>query len=226
MLNKMFDSMSSSSLSSTMPSPSPTHRPEPRSTKRAEIETTVIQATEELLYEGSTYAELNIERITSRAGISRTAFYFYFKDKRELLMRVSEVISETLYQEANGWWSGADNGADQLTAALRQIGALYRQHGALLRAIVEVSTYDEVIGSYWRELVGKFVEATQARIETDQKTGKIDPEISAKETAFALTWMTERTFYELMVQGTDTEAINQTIEALVGIWLRSVYRQA
>ena len=34
------------------------------------------------------------QRITTRAGISRTAFYFYFRDKRELLMRLTEDVTE------------------------------------------------------------------------------------------------------------------------------------
>ena len=61
-----------------------------QSEKRAAIEAAVLRATEELLTEGATFAELNIEKIATRAGISRTAFYFYFRDKRELLVRLTD----------------------------------------------------------------------------------------------------------------------------------------
>ena len=50
--------------------------------KRAAVQAAVLRATEELLRDGASYADLNIERIARRAGISRTAFYFYFRDKR------------------------------------------------------------------------------------------------------------------------------------------------
>jgi len=160
-----------------------------RSTKRQAVEASVLRATEELLEEGHSYADLNVERIASRAGISRTAFYFYFRDKRELLMRLTADVSELLYAEAEQWFAG---GEDDPAPALRKIGALYREHAALLRAIVEVSTYDEEVATFWRALIGRFVEATEKRV-------------GSRATAFALVWMTERTFYQQLVQGRPLE---------------------
>jgi len=74
-----------------------------QSEKRAAIERAVLTATEELLEEGATFAELGIERIATRAGISRTAFYFYFRDKRELLVRLTEEVNQQLMSAAEGW---------------------------------------------------------------------------------------------------------------------------
>ena len=93
-------------------------RPELPSDKRRAIEADVLQATEALLGEGASYASLSIERIATRAGISRTAFYFYFADKRELLMRLAADVAEQFYSEAGTWWSGSGEGPDQLTEAL------------------------------------------------------------------------------------------------------------
>src|ERR671914_638535 len=107
-----------------------------QSDKRAAIEAAVLQATEALLGEGASFAELNIERIAKRSGISRTAFYFYFRDKRELLMRLTSEVNDQLMAAAETWWSGD---AD-LREALARIAELYREHDALLRAVVEVST--------------------------------------------------------------------------------------
>src|SRR3954469_7114233 len=135
-----------------------------RSTKRQAVEAAVLRAAEELLEEGHNYADLNVERIATRAGIGRTAFYFYFRDKRELLMRLTADVSEQLYAVAERWFAGDD---EELITALRRIGELYREHAPLLRVIVEVSTYDEEVAEFWRGLVGRFVEATRARIEAE-----------------------------------------------------------
>src|SRR3712207_6563928 len=112
--------------------------------KRAAIESSVLRATEDLLTEGASFAELNIEKIATRAGISRTAFYFYFRDKRELLVRLTADVNGQLMDAASTWWSGD---AD-LSTALHRIASLYAEHGALLRAVVEVSTYDEAVADY------------------------------------------------------------------------------
>src|SRR3954454_12163664 len=125
--------------------------------KRQAIEAAVLRATEDLLAEGSSYADLNVERIATRAGISRTAFYFYFRDKRELLMRLTAEVNQQLYAEADTWFSGDAAPVE----ALGRIAALYDEHAALLRAIVEVATYDEEIAVFWRGLVGRFVDATR-----------------------------------------------------------------
>ena len=202
--------------------PPKARRGEPATERRAAIEAAVLRRTEQLLGEGHSYADLNVERIARGAGISRTAFYFYFADKRALLMRLTEGVSELLYERAQVWWQeeGADTG--ELHAALTQIGELYNEHGALLRAIVEVSTYDDEVAVFWRAVVGRFVEATRGRIEREQAAGRADDALEAGAVAFSLVWMTERTLYEQMVQeGPMTrEAL---MNALTAIWERSVF---
>ncbi|MEA2254046.1 MAG: TetR/AcrR family transcriptional regulator, ethionamide resistance regulator [Solirubrobacteraceae bacterium] len=189
--------------------------------KRAAVQGAVLRATEELLIEGASYADLNIERIATRAGISRTAFYFYFRDKRELLMRLTEDVNELLFQQADIWFSGAGEPEPEMREALTNIAALYGEHGVLLRAIVEVSTYDEDVAAFWRGLLERFVDATRRRVELEQGAGRAAAE-HAQATAFALCWMTERTMYQQLVQG-DPIPIAELVDALVGIWLRSVY---
>jgi AcrR family transcriptional regulator len=192
--------------------------------KRAAVQAAVLEATEALLTEGASFADLGVERIATRAGISRTAFYFYFADKRELLMRLTEEVNGLLFEQADIWFSGEGDPERELATALRSIGVLYREHAVLLRAIVEVSTYDEEVANNWRATVGRFAEATERRLAAEREAGRtVCPHPRA--TAFALTWMTERTFYEQLVQGGPI-ADDELVEALTAIWLRSVYTSA
>jgi AcrR family transcriptional regulator len=189
--------------------------------KRAEIEARVLEATEALLGEGASYTDLSIERIATRAGISRTAFYFYFHDKRELLMRLTEEVAELLYAEADAWWSGEGDGAAELESALRKVIALYREHGVLLRAVVEAAAVDDAAAGFWRALVGRFVEASRRRIEGEQAAGRV-AQLPAEEVAFALSWMTERACYQRLVQGADL-ADDAFTAGLVRIWTGALY---
>jgi AcrR family transcriptional regulator len=193
----------------------------PLTAKRAAVQAAVLAATEELLTEGASYADLNIERIATRAGISRTAFYFYFRDKRELLMRLTEDVNELLYQQADIWFSGAGAPEPEIREALTNIAALYAEHGVLLRAIVEVSTYDDEVAQFWRAMLGRFVDASRRRIEAEQEVG-LSVARHAQATAFALCWMTERTMYQHLVQAGPMSS-DEMVDALVGIWLHSVY---
>ncbi|MEA2193884.1 MAG: TetR/AcrR family transcriptional regulator, ethionamide resistance regulator [Solirubrobacteraceae bacterium] len=197
-------------------------RPEAPSEKRQATEAAVLTAMEELLGEGMPYAALSVERIATRAGISRTAFYFYFADKRELLMRLATELADELYREADAWWSGAGDGSQQLTAAIGKIATLYRAHSPLVCAIVEVSAYDEVVGPFWRTLVGRFVEASAQRIATEIAAGRAAPAIAPEATSFSLVWMTERALYQMLVQDGPVRD-DELVEALSRIWTTTLY---
>jgi AcrR family transcriptional regulator len=195
------------------------HREGPATAKRAAVQAEVLRATEELLASGSSFADLNVERIARAAGISRTAFYFYFADKRDLLMRLAGDVTELLYAQADIWFSGdGDSPEAEIREALTRIAELYREHGVLIRAIVEVSTYEEDIATFWRGLLQRFVDATARRIEAE---GHLAPGL-AVPTAFALTWMVERTYYQQLVQDLPVEK-SELVDAIVGIYRGTVY---
>jgi len=184
--------------------------------QRQAIEESFLAATEALLSEGLSYAELSVGQISDRAGKTRTAFYAYFRDKRELLMRVTGRVAAALYDEADRWWSGEGELAD-LQIALANILSTYREHAALLCAVVEASGYDDEVASFWRELVGRFIEATEGRLEDDG----VDPQM-AHGIAFALVWMTERTCYQQVVRG-GRLGDREFVETLVEVWRRAIY---
>jgi TetR/AcrR family transcriptional regulator, ethionamide resistance regulator len=186
------------------------------SERRREAEQGLLAATEALLDGGSSYAELSVEQIASRAGRPRTAFYLYFRDKRELLMRLTEDVAEVLYQEADRWWSGT-RGREDVRPALADILRTWAEHASLLGAVVEASTYDEEIGAFWRGLVGRFIDATERRLVADGE----EPGAAAAK-AFVLCWMANHACYQQIARGEslDDPAL---LDALTEILGRSVY---
>jgi AcrR family transcriptional regulator len=189
--------------------------------KREAVQAAVLAATEELFGEGASFADLNIEKIATRAGISRTAFYFYFKDKRELLVKLTEEVTVELYQQADVWFSGQGDPRLEIREALASVAQLYASHAALMRVIVEVSTYEEEVARFWRGLLERFIDATADRMRTEQEAGNA-PAGDPRATAFALVWMCERTLYQQVVQQTpfDQPLLAETLES---IWMRAIY---
>jgi AcrR family transcriptional regulator len=192
----------------------------PATPKRAAVQAALLQAAAEVLEEGATYSSLSIERITRRAGLSRTAFYFYFADKRELLMALAEDVSGRFYAEAEGWFSGHGATPNEVRAALANIGALYDDHGAVVRVIVQAASSDRQIAALWRTLMGRFVDAARGRIEREQAAGTARPG-PAGALAFSLCWMSERALYEHHFHGGDDR--DELVEALTAIWTRAIY---
>ena len=152
-----------------------TRRPQAPTEKRQATEAAVLQAMEDLLGEGVTYA-------SARHRANRQARRHLAHRVLLLLRRQARAahapgvqLSDELYREADAWWSGAGDGSEQLVTALGNVAALYREHGPLVCAIVEVSAYDEVVGPFWRAIVGRFVEASAQRIATEVEAGRADP---------------------------------------------------
>ncbi len=191
------------------------------SPKREVIERALLGAFEELLDAGASYSELNIERITRRAGISRTAFYFYFRDKRELLIRLTEQTAGLLYAEADRWWSGAGDGPRELLLALDRVISLYTEHGTVLRSVADAAASDEQIAQFWRALVGRFVQASHERIESEQAAGEALPG-PAEAIAFTLVWATEHACFQQVAQN-EPLADAELRAALAEVWMRTVY---
>jgi AcrR family transcriptional regulator len=193
----------------------------PTTAKRAAVQAALLSAASEILESGATYADLSIEGIARRAGLSRTAFYFYFADKRELLMALAEDVSARFYAQAERWFSGAGSPPDEIREALANICALYDDHGAVVRVIVQASGSDEQVAALWRALMSQFIDAARQRIEHEQAQGTARPG-PAGALAFSLCWMSERALYEHHVQpGSDSR--EELVEALAAIWTRSIY---
>ena len=175
----------------------------------------IIEAAEaEFGAHGFSGGSLNV--IARRAGVAKGSLFQYFADKRDLLVRLAADVSEQLYGQADVFFSGAGDPAQQVREALTNVSGLYREHGTLIRAIVEVSTYEEDIAVFWRGLLDRFVDATQRRIEAERSGDREYGD--ARATAFALTWMVERTFYQQLVQHEPVDTAT-LIDALVAIYL-------
>src|SRR6266496_2745844 len=70
----------------------------------------LLAATEGLLNAGHSYTALSVERLITDAGISRSTFYAYFKDKGDLLHALMTDVLGQLYDYARlGWWEFADS---------------------------------------------------------------------------------------------------------------------
>ncbi|CAB4945163.1 unannotated protein [freshwater metagenome] len=180
---------------------------------RSRGETALIEAAIALMEEGEPYASVTVAAITSRAGHTRTAFYFYFRDKRDLLMAATDRLVGGLFDDTDHWWSGGDREA--LETTLRAILQDYRRSSALIRALVEATSYDRVVADYWHGEIERFIEATEARLPPAYAPP------TRRGVASALVWMIERTYY-LRILDEDTAGDAVAVDALLEVWARTL----
>jgi AcrR family transcriptional regulator len=191
----------------------------PARRSREEVRAAARAATLELA-EQIPFNDLTVDQIARAAGISRTAFYFYFRGKHDLLRAAMEDVTDEAYREADRWWHGEGEPRVLIRAAIAGIVDVYVRHANLMRVGQEVAMYDLEMRELWQELIGRFITATADHLRREQAAGRLrdlDPDASAE----SLVWMTERCNYVYL--GLGRRSPEQMVETLTEIWFHALY---
>ncbi|RAU96772.1 TetR/AcrR family transcriptional regulator [Mycolicibacter senuensis] len=182
--------------------------PTSRQQRREEIERRLLDATERLMGDGTSFTELSVDRLATEAGMSRASFYIYFEDKGHLLRRLAGQVFGDLASGAERWWQvAARRDPDDVHAAMNAIIASYRRHQPLLIALSEMAGYDPLVAATYRELLTGISGRVARVIEDGQADGSIRRALPVAATASALTWMVERACQQnLPAQDSDYDA--------------------
>jgi TetR/AcrR family transcriptional regulator, ethionamide resistance regulator len=191
-----------------------------RRRSRLEVEAAVRDAMLRLLEEGIPFKDLTVDELARAAGLSRTAFYFYFPGKSQVLMAAAAEAAEESYAEADRWWHGEGPPEELVRAALQGSVAVYVRHAALFRTAVEVTYYDPEFHAFYKALLDRFVNATTEHLRRERDAGRLR-ELDTDSVGRALVWMVERCNTVLISdEGRDPD---QMVEALTAVWLHTLY---
>ena len=193
----------------------------PRRT-REEISAEVRRATLELA-EQLPFKDLTVDQIARAAGLTRTAFYFYFRSKQDLLRATLEEVADETYREADRWWHGEGEPEQLIRTAIEGVVGVYLRHANLMRVAHEVATYDAEVGALWQRLTARFIDGAADHMRREQDAGRLRP-LDPDATAEALILMTESSSYSVLGVGRRPPA--QLVDTLTAIWFHALYADA
>ena len=197
-------------------------RDQARRDRRAAVRARIMEATNDLIREGSNYAALSVETIAARTGISRTTFYDYFPDKRELLLAMSGDILEDAIAPADAFNAPADVAETRaaLRAMFKPLVAAY--HHPAVRAIVEATFYDEEVRAAWRANMERHIERSALLLRAERRAGRFrDHESTLEARARALHWSIHATIFQEIVLHPTLPA-DDLLDALLDVCLLGV----
>ena len=174
-----------------------------------------------LLDEGISFKDLTVDELARAAGLSRTAFYFYFPGKSQVLMAVAAEGAEESYEQSDRWWSGEGPPEDLIRTAMEGNTRVYLEHKTLFRTTVEVIHYDEEFNAFYKGQIDRFVDATTEHLNREREAGRLREGIDIESVTRALCWMAERCNY--MLVATEGRDPGEVIEALTAIWVHTLY---
>lgn len=195
-----------------------------------EAERAILAAARSFLEERP-FREMKVEDIMARTGLSRPAFYAYFKDRYELVTRLLEGIGGLLFAVDRRWLVGdagvgGDGSAVVLGESLRGSAETFRRYGSVLRAISDAAGYDERVEKLYRSgLIERQITAVSDRISRDVAAGNTSANLVPEEAARALVLMTER--YLIDAYGGPsrerTEGHEAVVRTLQAVWVSTLY---
>ena len=166
------------------------------------------------------FKDVTVDELAKRAGLSRTAFYFYYPDKNEVLKEAANTVAAEVYAEADRWWHGEGRPEDLVREALEGIAGVYCDHADVLRAAVEATTYDAEFRAFYEGLIRRFVDATAEHLRRELDAGRLRP-LEPDSIAEALVWMAERCNYAfLLLEGRPK---SEVVDSLTAIWIHAIY---
>jgi AcrR family transcriptional regulator len=152
--------------------------------RRAHVELQAIIALRELLAAGTPLAEIPVDAIAARAGISRSTFYLYFADKGALLAQAAIWLKDQLFEaRIDPQIDGSLDDLDSYVASLERIICRYREHAALLAAVIHAARFDDRVAQQWLAAQNSYISWVSGILRELQERGLTDPSFDADEAA-------------------------------------------
>jgi AcrR family transcriptional regulator len=177
-------------------------------------EQALLDAAEEILRR-SAVTGLTMEAVAKQAGITRSAAYFYFASKEEVVRAVIERATRHIYTglEASG-------DAVDTTGVKQAVGVQldnWRHHGHIFRVGVELSTRAEY-RQVWVSLMEHGIDLACQAVAHDRARGLVGGDPAQDRARLeALAWMGERTCYLLFTRDhseAEEEQLRDTLTTL------------
>jgi TetR/AcrR family transcriptional regulator, ethionamide resistance regulator len=181
--------------------------------------TALLESLDHFLREGS-LDSINIADISRRAGVTRSAFYFYFENKASAVAALMEEMYDESLAAAEALTSGGTP-AENIEAMVRALFSTWDKHEHLFRASLDARASSATVRELWDSDRESFVPVVASMIESERSSGAAPPGTDATALASVLLELNDRMLERLALGGKLSR--EQLVEAVVAIWLHTIY---
>lgn len=161
---------------------------------------------------------MQVSEVASRAGVSRSAFYFYFDDKAEGAVQAFEqfvsIRPMTLVPEV-------DDPRARVETMMRNLVEDWRPHQHLFKAALQARHTSQAVRDRTEESRSTYTGVVANWIRQEQAKGRSNPGADPEALAVALNDMSER-MIERMTLGHAGDA-DALVAAVTEVWVRTIY---
>jgi AcrR family transcriptional regulator len=179
--------------------------------------------TAEELLETRPLSQISVDALARGAGLSRSAFYFYFASRDAVVL----ALVERLVREAGGALDDALQraglGPDSWREGIAIFYEIFGAHRAVIQAAVELSATNEEAQNLWAQITDGWIARVAARIEQERQSGVAPAGVSARDLATALVQMNERALRSVFTGAKPAIDEGEVIDVLAHIWVNAIY---
>lgn len=183
-----------------------------------------ILATAESLLGQRSLAEISVDDLAQGAGISRSAFYFYFPSKDAVVMTlVDRVIERADAARDRVLERQASDPRLALRDGIESFYAVFGAHRPVIRAISDLGATNPEARALWSRVMDGWVTNVAELIEAERERGAAPRELAARDLATALVQMNERVLHAIFIDETPAVRESEVIDTLTHVWSNAIY---
>ena len=182
-----------------------------------------MQTAERLLAQRS-LAEISVDDLAQGAGLSRSAFYFYFPSKDAVVLTlIDRMVEQAAAVRDDALAKLTGDPASAWREGIEGFFATFGAHRPVIRAVTDLSTTNAEARALWSQVMDGWVEFVTERIEAERDRGAAGGELAARDLATALVQMNERVLHAIFVEEAPAVRESHVIDTLTHIWLSAIY---
>lgn len=190
-------------------------------TKGDERRTALLVALDDLLREVDSVESINVADLSRRAGVTRSAFYFYFENKAAAVGALMEVIYDEA-AKAGAWLTDvARDPTERISQSISYLFAVTERHGHLYRAVLEARATNTAIRKMWEADRVSFEDYVAGMIEAERAVGRAPEGVDASMLASVLLDVNDRNMERRVVGSCPDHDLH--VAVVTSIWVRSIY---
>jgi TetR/AcrR family transcriptional regulator, ethionamide resistance regulator len=180
----------------------------------------ILESLDQHLQESS-FESINIADISRQAGVTRSAFYFYFENKATAVAALMEGMYDDALRATERLTNSPESPRQRIRSAIEALVDTWARHRYLFSAMLEARASSSAVRQMWDSDRESFVQPVAAMIDAERKAGRAPAGPSAAVLASLLQELNDRILERLTVGGPLTR--DQLIEGAVTIWVRTIY---
>jgi TetR/AcrR family transcriptional regulator, ethionamide resistance regulator len=188
-----------------------------------ERERAILTTAERLLRQRS-LAEISVDDLAQGAGISRSAFYFYFPSKDAVVLTlVDRVVEQAGAARDRVLELQAEDAQIAWRDGIQSFYEVFGAHRPVIRAVTDLSATNSEARELWSQVMDGWVAHVAGMIEAERERGAAPAGVAARDLATALVQMNERVLQAIFIEETPAVREQEVIDTLTHVWRSAIY---